>query len=461
MTVTLRPDARLRFSPDGRVLLGGSPLRMLRLSPAGARRVRAWFAGEPVGSDASAQALAQRMLAAGVAHPAVGQGRHTTADVTVVIPVKDNLPGLTRLLAATGDVSARIVVDDGSAEPITDGVAEDGDRTHATPTVTIVRHASACGPAAARNSGCRAVATELIAFLDSDIVPDPGWLDPLLPLFDDPAVAAVAPRVRTFEHGVLGSYEAHRSSLDMGGEPAVVRPGGRISYVPTAALVVRRSAWERAGGFDESLRYGEDVDLVWRLVSDGKVVRYQPDSVVRHEPRTTLRAWLRQRYDYGTSAAVLARRHPGHLYCARLPRSTAFRWATIALGRPWFGIVTAVEPVRQLRRLRTVGLPASMAATVVGEAEVSAVRQLADALRRIWWPAALFSRRGRRLLLAAYLPVVARAVAAGRDPRAGLLRIADDLAYGTGVWAGCLRTRTAEPVVPLLYRTDGDSDATG
>ncbi|MFF0496015.1 mycofactocin biosynthesis glycosyltransferase MftF [Nocardia aobensis] len=456
MTVTLRPDARLRSSPDGRVLLGGSPLRMLRLSPSGARRVRAWFAGEPVGSDPGAQALAQRMLAAGVAHPMIDRGGHTIADVTVVVPVKDNLGGLTRLLGATGEVGSRIVVDDGSAEPITGHVAEDGE---IPPTVTIVRHGSARGPAAARNSGYRAAHTELIAFLDSDIVPDPGWLDPLLPLFDDPAVAAVAPRVRTFEYGVLGKYEAHRSSLDMGGQPAVVRPGGRISYVPTAALVVRRSAVDRAGGFDESLRYGEDVDLIWRLVGDGKLVRYQPDSVVRHEPRTTLRAWLRQRYDYGTSAAVLARRHPGHLHCARLPRSTALRWATVALGRPWLGIVTAAEPVRQLRRLRAAGLPASMAATVVGEAELTAVRQLADALRRIWWPAALFGRRGRRLLLAAYLPVVVRAVTAERDPRAGLLRIADDLAYGLGVWAGCLRTRTAEPVLPLLYRTDGDSDA--
>ncbi|WP_051025417.1 mycofactocin biosynthesis glycosyltransferase MftF [Nocardia aobensis] len=456
MTVTLRPDARLRSSPDGRVLLGGGPLRMLRLSPAGARRVRAWFAGEPVGSDPGAQALVQRMLAAGVAHPMIDRGCHSIADVTVVVPVKDNLGGLTRLLAATGDVGSRIVVDDGSALPITGHITEDGE---IPPTVTIVRHASARGPAAARNSGYRAVRTELIAFLDSDIVPDPGWLEPLLPLFDDPAVAAVAPRVRTLEHGVLGRYEAHRSSLDMGGQPAVVRPGGRISYVPTAALVVRRSAVDRAGGFDESLRYGEDVDLIWRLVGDGKLVRYQPDSVVRHEPRATLRAWLRQRYDYGTSAAVLARRHPGHLHCARLPRSTALRWATVALGRPWLGVATAAEPVRQLRRLRAAGLPASMAATVVGEAELSAVRQLADALRRIWWPAALFGRRGRRLLLAAYLPVVVRAVAAGRDPRAGLLRIADDLAYGLGVWAGCLRTRTAEPVVPLLYRTDGDSDA--
>ena len=44
----------------------------------------------------------------------------------------------------------------------------------------------------------------------------------------------------------------------------------KVSYVPTAALLVRRAALDSVtpgGGavFDPALRYGEDVDLVWRL----------------------------------------------------------------------------------------------------------------------------------------------------------------------------------------------------
>ncbi|WP_227980674.1 mycofactocin biosynthesis glycosyltransferase MftF [Nocardia spumae] len=434
MTTTLRPDSRLRLSRDGRLVLGGSPMRMLRLSPAGARRVRAWLAGEPVGATPGEQALAHRMLAAGIVHPRAGGGRRTTTEVSVVIPVKDNPAGLARLIDATEGLT-RIIVDDGSATPVPSAA---------------VRHDRPHGPAAARNSGSRQVTTELIAFLDSDIVPDPGWLRAVLSLFDDPAVAAVAPRVRTLDDGVLGRYEQGRSSLDMGAEPAVVRPGGRIGYVPSAALVIRRDVLTAAGGFDEELRYGEDVDLIWRLVAAGHLVRYQPESVVRHAPRTTLRAWLRQRYEYGTSAAPLARHHPGQLPCARLSRATALRWLSFAVGRPGFAAVTLAEPVRRFRRLRDLGLPITTAAAVVGEAELSAVGQLADAMRRIWWPAALLSRRGRRLLAAVYLPVVLRAAVAARDPRAAVLRVADDIAYGTGVWAGCLRTRTAEPVLPSL-----------
>ncbi len=442
---TLRPDARLRLSRDGRVLIGGSPMRMLRLSPAGARQVRAWLEGEPVGAEPAARALAQRIFAAGIAHPQTAAGRHTRDDVTVVVPVKDNPGGLARLLAAVGEVGARIVVDDGSTEPVPGGV----------------RHETARGPAAARNSGARLVATELIAFLDSDIVPDPDWLDTVLPLFEDPAIAAVAPRVRTLPHGPLGRYETRRSSLDMGPDPAVVRPGGRISYVPTAALVIRRRVLTEFGGFDESLRYGEDVDLIWRLVAAGHLVRYDPGSVVRHEPRATLRDWLSQRYAYGTSAAELTRRHPGQLYCARMPWPTALRWLAIAAGRPLPALPTLIEPVRRVNELRVHGLPLSTAAAVIGDREVSAVRQLGDALRRIWWPAALLTRRGRIVLAAAYLPVVVDAAVRGRDPRAALLRIADDLAYGCGVWSASLRSRRWEPLLPQLIRNSGKSDATG
>ena len=48
----------------------------------------------------------------------------------------------------------------------------------------------------------------------------------------------------------------------------------RVAYVPTAALLVRRAAL--GDGFDESLRNGEDVDLVWRLIEAGWRVRYEP-----------------------------------------------------------------------------------------------------------------------------------------------------------------------------------------
>jgi mycofactocin system glycosyltransferase len=438
-------DHSVRRYAAGRVLLGGSPVRLVRLSVDGARRIDRWLAGAPIGADEQSAILLRHLLSAGLVHPVPGSGTYTAADVTLVVPVKDNAAGLSRLLGATSELRHRVVVDDGSAQPLREA---------------SIRHHTSRGPAAARNSGWRRAGTDLVAFLDSDIVPEPGWLDTVLPLFDDPRVAAVAPRVRSrtdsgpdeFAMPTAESvvrYEAKRSSLDMGRYPAVVRPMSRVAYVPTATLIARRDALTQIGGFDERLRFGEDVDLVWRLADAGHLVRYQPSAVTLHTPRRSVRAWLRQRFDYGTSAAPLAIRHPERLTCARLSPLHALSWASVVAGRPILAAsAAAVGAALPLRRLRRSGIPTTAALAVTGRAQLGAGHALAEALRRTWWPLALLTRTGRRALLLSLGACLVEAL----DGRHGIgwlaLRIADDAAYSLGVWTGCLRHRTLIPLSP-------------
>lgn len=446
--LALVADASLRRHDDGKVVLGGSPLRLLRLGEAGARTLDRWLAGSPVGPSEAERGLARHLLDAGLLHPDVSAaaGTLTAADVTLVVPVKDNPTGLARLLAASGEVAERIVVDDGSAAHL----------LHAR-----IRHSTPLGPAAARNAGWRQAHTALVAFADSDTEPEPGWLDAVLPLFDDPAVVAVAPRIRSrcdARSGALARYEADRCSLDLGAAPAAVRPMSRVSYVPSAALVVRRSALAAVGGFDRAMRFGEDVDLVWRLIAAGGTVRYQPASVVWHTPRGSVRAWLKQRFEYGTSAAPLALRHPGRLSCARLSPWSAASWALAALGRPTAALLTAAASAGALpRKLRGRGVPGPVALGLAGRGHLGAGRLLAEASRRAWWPLLLLAPTGRRMLLAALLPCAVDAAAAGRAaaPAWTALRVADDLAYGAGVWAGCLRHRTLAPLLPQFTSWPG------
>lgn len=180
----VRLDPRVRRRDGGTTLLGGAPLRLLRLAP----RARALLAGDRlVVRDAATAGLAARLLDAGLAHPDLAPSADA-ADVTVVIPVKDRPVELARLLAALrADPSTAglpvVVVDDGSASPVQ------------TEGALVVRHASARGPAAARNAGLRAARTPLVAFLDSDCVPRAGWLARLLPHLADPRLALVAPRI--------------------------------------------------------------------------------------------------------------------------------------------------------------------------------------------------------------------------------------------------------------------------
>jgi hypothetical protein len=121
----------------------------------------------------------------------------------------------------------------------------------------------------------------ILAFTDSDCVPEPQWLDALVGGIDEGAAAAhgltisarpVGPLERTTEAGWEGMF-------------------------PTCNMAYRRDVFDAVGGFDGSaadrwgfrvderakgLGFGEDTFLGWNVVRRGEPVRYVPDALVRH-----------------------------------------------------------------------------------------------------------------------------------------------------------------------------------
>ena len=453
-TTRLELDASVRALGDGRVLLGGQPVRLLRLTRAGADLVAAWTGGAPVGADRGARALAARLVAAGLAHPRPAAGPWGREDVAVVVPARDRPDALAACLAWLGPAGDVVVVDDGSRDPATLAAvaAEGGAR--------VVRRPVSGGPAAARNTGLRATSAPLVAFVDSDTLPVGDWLEPLLRHFADPSVGAVAPRIRVpAGGGAVAAYEAVRSPLDLGTAPGVVAPGHRISFVPSATLVVRREAVGEAG-FDEAMRFGEDVDLVWRLGAAGWSVRYEPAAEVEHPHRSGPRAWLAQRVAYGSSAGALAQRHPGRLHHVVVPTWAIAPWVLGLAGRPgWALAAAATGTALVVARLPALPGVRREVALMAAGAHGRVARQAFDACWRAYPPllaAALATRRGRRLVAGGLAVSVAldwRERRPALDPvRYGALRVADDLAYATGVWLGCIRARQAGPLLPALAR---------
>lgn len=458
--MALALDPSTRRIDDGTVLVGGTPLRLMRLTSAGARLVDRFADGEQVPPAPAAQRLARRLLDAGMAHPrpAAVAPQLGPGDVAAVIPVRDRAAGLSRTLNRLGHAGQVVVVDDGSTDPAAIRAAAERAAGH----VRLVRHDASRGPAAARNTGWRAATAPVIAFVDADVEPEPGWLSTLLAHLSDPAVAAVAPRVAPLATlgtpGWLAAYEQVRSPLDLGGAEATVRPGSRVPYVPTAALLVRRDALAAAGGFDEAMPHGEDVDLVWRLVAGGSTVRYEPGAVVRHPVRPGLRAWLRQRYDYGSSAAPLAVRHRRAVAPLTVSGWSAAAWGLVAVGAPAAGIALGAASTAALApKLANLRHPWREAVRLAGLGNLYAGRQVADALRRAWFPLAvpLALHRRSRPALAAALVVPALVEHIERRPRLDVvrwsgLRLADDLAYGAGLWAGSLTVRTTAALRPAF-----------
>lgn len=431
-----RRDRSWRQPGDRRVVIAGSPLRLFRVSAGGAHVLDAALVGEQP-PTALVQTMLDRFVDAGALHPEPGAGPYGVADVTAVVPVHGTPPSPLPLPGAT------VVVDDASEPPVV------------APGATIVRLGRNVGPAAARNAGLATVTTPLVAFVDADVTVTDGWLEPLLCHFADPRVALVAPRVAGAAGASwLDAYEQRHSPLDLGDEGARIAPGTRVSYVPAAALVCRAEVLRELGGFDEAMRVGEDVDLVWRLVAAGHRARYEPASVVHHRARATVGALLRQRMGYGRSAAPLAVRHPGALAPVRMSGWSLAAWVLLAARRPWLAAATVAGTSAALvRKLRDVPPAESARLALLGH--LAAGRQLAKAVTRVWWPVAvvlaLCSRRARLAVGAALVAPVVGDAAARRSVQPLLdapLQWAEEMAYGAGVWRGALAERAVGPLLP-------------
>jgi glycosyltransferase involved in cell wall biosynthesis len=418
-----------------RVLVRAAPGAAVRVTADGARALDVLLAGGPV-VDASAKAgtdttpLVRWLLDTGIVHPRPTGETWSPDDVTVVVPARNAATTIGRLVRALAP-SRVVVVDDGSDDDTSAAARDAG--------ATVLRHERSQGPAAARNTGLATVTTALVAFVDADCTPPPGWLGPLVVHLDDPAVGAVAPRIvaaTTAEPGSLARYEAARSPLDQGPRPSLVGPGAANTLVPTAALVTRREALETIGGMDAALRFGEDQDLVYRLAAAGWRVRYEPAVLVPHDHRTTIDAFVRGRFAYGTPAGALAHRH-GRLLAA-------------------FPVLTPARLVRLRRELDDLGVPRPAADAAVRRTLVRAARTIAHAPTRTWLPLALVAAtRSRAARAGLVATLAARHLGDWRRRRPDIgagtwfaLRSVDEAALTAGTWWGAFRARTATPLLP-------------
>lgn len=420
-------------------------MRSLRLTAAGARLVRQAVEGSAITGKPALTLLNRLCRANLLTAPTLPPS--DSSDVTLVIPARSDAASVQRVLDSAPEVPA-VVVDDGSAVPL------EGRLHHSAP-LTVVRHDLSRGPAAARNSGARLAATSLVAFCDADVIAPAGWIGALVPYVD--GIFAVAPRI--VAGGGDASHAAHgletgAGALDMGEHPGYVVPEGSPSYVPSTALVVDRRMLLDAGGFDESLRVGEDVDLIWRTASQG--IRYEPSVVLQHRPRATALQVLRRRADYGYSAGDLHDRHPMLMHHGRFPVTASAGWLLAMMGLRRTALAATVTALLNAPRAMP-GLPAPQAMRVMALGQARSAAGLSRVLVRPMWPLAVLLAVARpqlraRFALAAAVGLLSR----GRTTDAGW-RLLDDLAYSAGVWRAAVIRRDARLVLPVLQwrRRDG------
>ncbi len=447
MTNKFVADDQWFRSKNGQGVLAGSPLTYFGVTDAGSKILDAIETNSELPQN-HAQ-LTDRLLATGAVHP-VPNDRVPLADITIVIPAfitnTQSLDHLEELVASLAGLSI-IIVDD--ASPL--HIDIDG--------VRVIRHDINKGPGAARNTGIALVTTTFVASIDTDVTVTSQQIATLAAYLIDSQTGAVAPRITCVNDGTfIGEFESHHSPLDLGSIPALVRPMSRVSYLPATVLVCDVQLLRTVGGFDDSIRMGEDVDLVWRFLENGIACRYVPSIECPHRMRQSMRKMLRQRYDYGTSAALLDQRHPRAASPLRAHALLLLTATTVLMGYIYFAIILVVPTMAYfVVSLRSTSIPIRTRTQLAWKALTSTTRLLARAIMRAWWPLFFLAsfvslRLGAMFTFSAFVPPIVGLMRhkPGHPIRYLVMRILEGMAYGTGVWVGSLRAHSLRCLLPVI-----------
>lgn len=200
--------------------------------------------------------------------------------LSFVIPVRNDATRLARCLRSIRSGKSRVpyeilVADNGS----TDTSAEVAQAAGASVVSLPDRPVSEV-----RNAAARTTAGEFLAFVDADHELGPGWIDAAMDLLQRPDVWAAgadyrAPADGTWVQRMYDRLRAHPPGSEV------------VDWLPSGNLVVRRSAFDRVGGFDTSLESCEDVDFCRRIrEAGGTLIGSGALQSVHHGDPETLRA---------------------------------------------------------------------------------------------------------------------------------------------------------------------------
>jgi len=278
---------------------------------------------------------------------------------TVAICTHDRAASLPRAAErALGEARACgaevLIVDNASTDSTPDLLA--ALTRDAAPTLRAVQE-PCLGLSAARNRALAEASAEVVAFLDDDAVPRPGWLAALLGPFSAGA-ACVGGRIVLRYPAARPAWLTPALEVTLGAHD--LGPGGGYSpgEHPRGGNVAFRVATARAlGGF--STRMGlrgrhqlqhEETDLCARIARAGGTIAYAHDAVVEHTvfpERLTPQWFLERQWQHGQSAAIYELRNHG------LRRALGWlRWHH----RPNLGVARYVprEPIDPVRLLAEV-----------------------------------------------------------------------------------------------------------
>jgi len=158
--------------------------------------------------------------------------------------------------------------------------------------------------AMARSIGSRNATGDILCFMDADCIPCADWVERVSQWFQNPSVNVLGGGVECSDSSFWMKCEYISGFHDY----LISTAPGIRKQLPGLNLMVRRSAYEQAGGFDETLSGSEDQDLCFRLLQNGFVLQFDPKVSVDHRPnRRTAQAVFRRTWWWASHSMTI---HP-------------------------------------------------------------------------------------------------------------------------------------------------------
>jgi GT2 family glycosyltransferase len=173
------------------------------------------------------------------------------------------------------------------------------------PSVKIVQNKINQGFAGGYNEALQYIDAEIYALVNSDIEVTENWLQPIAATFDsEPATAIIQPKILDYKRKDYFEYAgAAGGFIDKFGYPfcrgrifdTLEKDNGQyndkteIFWASGACFFIRSSVYKELKGFDEDFfAHQEEIDLCWRAVNKGHIIKYNSESIVYHVGGATL-----------------------------------------------------------------------------------------------------------------------------------------------------------------------------